>query len=208
MDANSYIRICIYMCIALLVGAFICYIYKKCFFFREGIYSKAFTVTLIGMTVMTCMVTIAISTNIVISLGMVGSLSIVRYRTAVKEPLDLLYLFWAITSGITIGTGMFWLVGLGSVIMTVCLVLSAKLEMAKALYLVIVHYSNMDVKSEILKCLENEQWKMKSIVVREDQCEMTLQITAPQNSNYQEKIQSISGVKDITVITYNGEYQS
>ena len=89
---------------ALLFGVLIYAVYRK--FYAGVIYSRSFAVTLVGMTVLTCMVTLAISTNVVISLGMVGALSIVRFRTAVKDPLDLLYLFWAITSGITAGAGM------------------------------------------------------------------------------------------------------
>ena len=87
--------------VALAMGILIYYVYKR--FFTGVVYSRSFAVTLVGMCVLTCMVTLAISTNVVISLGMVGALSIVRYRTAVKDPLDLLYLFWAITTGITAG---------------------------------------------------------------------------------------------------------
>ena len=90
--------------VALLVGIVIYCVYRR--FYTGVVYSRSFAVTLVGMCVLTCMVTLAISTNIVISLGMVGALSIVRYRTAVKDPMDLLYLFWAITSGIAAGAGM------------------------------------------------------------------------------------------------------
>lgn len=76
-------------------------VYKK--FYSGVVFSRSFAVTLVGMCVLTCMVTLAISTNIVISLGMVGALSIVRYRTAVKDPMDLLYLFWSITTDVTAG---------------------------------------------------------------------------------------------------------
>ena len=86
--------------VALLVGIVIYCVYRR--FYTGVVYSRSFAVTLVGMCVLTCMVTLAISTNIVISLGMVGALSIVRYRTAVKDPMDLLYLFWAITSGIAV----------------------------------------------------------------------------------------------------------
>ena len=82
--------------VALAMGILIYCVYKR--FFTGVVYSRSFAVTLVGMCVLTCMVTLAISTNVVISLGMVGALSIVRYRTAVKDPLDLLYLFWAITT--------------------------------------------------------------------------------------------------------------
>lgn len=95
--------------VALAMGILIYHVYKR--FFTGVVYSRSFAVTLVGMCVLTCMVTLAISTNVVISLGMVGALSIVRYRTAVKDPLDLLYLFWAITTGITAGAGLYALRG-------------------------------------------------------------------------------------------------
>ena len=93
------LKIMLAMTIALLMGCLIYMVYKK--FYSGVVFSRSFAVTLVGMCVLTCMVTLAISTNIVISLGMVGALSIVRYRTAVKDPMDLLYLFWSITTGIS-----------------------------------------------------------------------------------------------------------
>src|SRR5574344_325744 len=102
---SGILTMAIVLVVACLFGLMICFIYNK--FYRGVVYSRTFAITLVGMSVMTAMVTIAISTNIVISLGMVGALSIVRYRTAVKEPLDLLYLFWAITTGITCGAQMY-----------------------------------------------------------------------------------------------------
>ena len=101
--------------VALLVGIVIYCVYRR--FYTGVVYSRSFAVTLVGMCVLTCMVTLAISTNIVISLGMVGALSIVRYRTAVKDPMDLLYLFWAITSGIAAGAGMYLLVVVAGAVM-------------------------------------------------------------------------------------------
>ena len=91
--------------LAIALGAFIYFVYQR--FFTGVVYSRSFAMTLVGMSILTAMVTLAISSNIVISLGMVGALSIVRYRTAVKDPMDLLYLFWAITTGITVGAGMY-----------------------------------------------------------------------------------------------------
>ena len=92
---------------AVLLGALIYWVYQR--FYAGVLFSRSFAMTLVGMSVLTCMVTLAISSNVVISLGMVGALSIVRFRTAVKDPLDLLYLFWAITAGITTGAGMYLL---------------------------------------------------------------------------------------------------
>ena len=106
---------------ALLLGALIYLVYRK--FYAGVVFSRTFAVTLVGMTVLTCMVTLAISTNVVISLGMVGALSIVRFRTAIKDPMDLLYLFWAITTGITAGAGMYVLALLAAAIMILMIVL-------------------------------------------------------------------------------------
>ena len=104
-DGLSLTNIALGLITAIIVGAIIYFTYQK--FYTGVIYSRSFAVTLVGMTIMTAVITLAISTNIVISLGMVGALSIVRFRTAVKDPLDLLYLFWAITSGITAGATMY-----------------------------------------------------------------------------------------------------
>ena len=101
--------------VSIIMGAVIYLIYRQ--FFTGVVFSRSFAVTLVGMTILTCMVTLAISTNIVISLGMVGALSIVRYRTAIKDPMDLLYIFWAITTGITVGAGMYLLAMVAAVVM-------------------------------------------------------------------------------------------
>ena len=113
-DQATILEITIGLLTALLAGALIYLVYSK--FYVGVIYCRSFAITLVGMTVLTAMVTLAISTNIVISLGMVGALSIVRFRTAVKDPLDLLYLFWAITSGIASGAQMYVLVAAAAII--------------------------------------------------------------------------------------------
>ena len=110
-------QIIVSMAIALIMGLFIYKIYQ--IYFGGVVFSRSFATTLVGMSVLTCMLTLAISTNIVISLGMVGALSIVRYRTAIKDPMDLLYLFWAISVGITSGAGMYVLVVAASLIMLI-----------------------------------------------------------------------------------------
>ena len=103
-DQYNISSILVALVAALALGILIFLVYRR--FYTGVIYSRTFAVTLVGMTVLTCMVTLAISTNVVISLGMVGALSIVRFRTAAKDPMDLLYPFWAITRGITSGAGM------------------------------------------------------------------------------------------------------
>ena len=120
-DGASLTNIFLSLTVAVMMGAVIYLVYSK--FYVGVIYSRSFAVTLVGMTVLTAMVTLAISTNIVISLGMVGALSIVRFRTAVKDPLDVLDLFWAITTGITAGARMYLLVLITAVVMVLMIMI-------------------------------------------------------------------------------------
>ena len=122
-DSFNVPKMAISLIVALLLGAVISEIMVYSKFYVGVIFSRSFAVTLVGMTLLTCMVTLAISTNIVISLGMVGALSIVRFRTAVKDPMDLLYLFWAITTGITTGAGMYPLALIAAAVMIIMIYL-------------------------------------------------------------------------------------
>ena len=134
---------------ALLFGVLIYAVYRK--FYAGVIYSRSFAVTLVGMTVLTCMVTLAISTNVVISLGMVGALSIVRFRTAVKDPLDLLYLFWAITSGITAGAGMYVLALLSAVVMIAMIFLFYHKQEKGRIYIAVIHYHGDEAGDAVIR---------------------------------------------------------
>ena len=135
---------------AVLLGVFIYLVYKT--FYAGVIYSRSFAVTLVGMCVLTCMVTLAISTNVVISLGMVGALSIVRFRTAVKDPMDLLYLFWAITTGITAGAGMYVLALLAAAIMILMIVLFYHKQQRGKIYIAVIHYTGDQAGDEVIRC--------------------------------------------------------
>ena len=123
---------------------------------------ELFAVTLVGMTVLTCMVTLAISTNVVISLGMVGALSIVRFRTAVKDPMDLLYLFWAITTGITAGAGMYVLALLAAAIMIFMIILFYSRQQRGKIYIAVIHYSGDEAGDEVIRCFGKRKYFIKS----------------------------------------------
>lgn len=162
--------------------------------------------TLVGMCVLTCMVTLAISTNVVISLGMVGALSIVRYRTAVKEPLDLLYLFWAITTGITVGASMYILAICAAIIMICLIALFNARVMNMKSYVMIVH-STDECDKEIKKCLKNIRHSLKSKVLRSEEAEITLQLSCKEgDTDFVEAVRTLDKVKDVTLVQYTGEY--
>ena len=193
------------LAIALLLGGVIYLVYRK--FYVGVIFSRSFAITLVGMTVLTCMVTLAISTNIVISLGMVGALSIVRFRTAVKDPMDLLYLFWAITTGITAGAGMYVLAVLAAVIMIVMIYLFYHRQQNGKIYIVVIHYTGDDAGDEIIRNFGKIRYFIKSKTMRKEKTEMAVEVFCRQNQmDFTEKIRKIENVDDVTLIQYNGEY--
>ena len=156
---------------------------------------------------LTCMVTLAISTNVVISLGMVGALSIVRFRTAIKDPMDLLYLFWAITTGITAGAGMYVLALLAAAIMILMIVLFYHKQQRGKIYIAVIHYTGDQAGDEVIRCFGKRRYFVKSKTMRKEKTEMAVELYCRQNDmDFMEKIRSIEDVEDVTLIQYNGEY--
>jgi hypothetical protein len=190
---------------ALVMGILIYFVYRK--FYTGVIFSRSFAITLVGMTVLTAMVTLAISSNIVISLGMVGALSIVRFRTAIKDPMDLLYLFWAITTGITSGAQMYVLVLVAAVVMIVMIVLFYYKQQNGRIYILVVHYVGEAAGDEIIRALGKIKHFVKSKTLRKEKTEMAIEVFCKNNDTFfMEKISEIEGVLDSTLIQYNGEY--
>lgn len=204
-DGASITTILLGLITALVMGAVIYVVYSK--FYVGVIYSRSFAVTLVGMTILTTMVTLAISTNIVISLGMVGALSIVRFRTAVKDPLDLLYLFWAITTGITSGAGMYMLVLLTAAVMIGMIVLFYHKQQKGRIYILVVHYETQEAGDNVLRAFGNMKYFVKSKTTRKEKTEMAVEVYCKNNDMFfMDKISHIEGVDDATLIQYNGEY--
>ena len=189
---------------ALIMGVFIYFVYSK--FYRGVIFSQSFAMTLIGMTVLTCMVTLAISTNLVISLGMVGALSIVRFRTAIKDPLDLLYLFWSITTGITAGAGMYLIMILSGLIMAVMIVVFSRRQAGGKIYVAIIRFTG-DCEDKVFQCFGRMHYQVKSKTIRDGKTELAVEVFCNSgNSNFDYAISQVEGVEDVTFIQYNGEY--
>ena len=190
---------------AILLGFVIYFIYKK--YYGGVVYSTSFAMTLVGMTILTCALTLAISSNIVISLGMVGALSIVRYRTAIKDPVDLLYLFWSISIGIIVAAGIYPLALLTMVVMYVLVRIFYSRKSAGTVYVLIAHYSGADTSAEIIRLLGKVKYQIKSQTMRKGQTELTIQLLSKQgNISFVEKIDELEGVSDVSLIQYNGEY--
>lgn len=204
-DQYNISSILVALVAALALGILIFLVYRR--FYTGVIYSRTFAVTLVGMTVLTCMVTLAISTNVVISLGMVGALSIVRFRTAVKDPMDLLYLFWTITTGITAGAGMYVLALIAAAIMILMIILFYSRQQRGRIYIAVIHYSGDEAGDEVIRCFGKRKYFIKSKTMRKEKTEMAVEIFCKQaDMDFMEKIRAIEHVDDVTLIQYNGEY--
>jgi len=141
------------------------------------------------------------------SLGMVGALSIVRFRTAIKDPMDLLYLFWAITTGITAGAGMYVLALLAAAIMILMIVLFYHKQQRGKIYIAVIHYTGDQAGDEVIRCFGKRKYFVKSKTMRKEKTEMAVELYCRQNDmDFMEKIRSIEDVEDVTLIQYNGEY--
>lgn len=197
------------MFISLVLGLFICYVYKKSF---QGVmYSQSFGVSLIAMTLITTFVILAITSNVVLSLGMVGALSIVRFRSAVKEPIDIAYLFWAIAVGIVVGAGMIPLAVFGSIVIGFVLVTFVNKKTKDTPYILVVNC--VDDAAELRAMETVNQTVMKKIVksksVSQSGIELTLEIRlAEQTTEFVNKLSKLSGVNNAVLVSYNGDYMS
>lgn len=203
------IRIIITLAVAFVVGLFIYYLYKKVF--SGVLYSKSFNISLIAMTLVTAVVILAVNSNLILSLGMVGALSIVRFRTPIKDPMDLVFLFWAAAAGIVTGAGFFVLAVLGSVVVGLVLYLFNKNGAFESPYLLVVHCDG-DASEQQTMELVAQQAKRHSLRqknVSAGNIELTLEVRMKgSESSLVNAISALDGVKHAVLISYNGDYVS
>ncbi|MEG2701478.1 MAG: DUF4956 domain-containing protein, partial [Clostridia bacterium] len=161
-----------------------------------------------GMTVLTCAIIVTIQSNVVLSLGMVGALSIVRYRTAIKDPMDLLYLFWAVADGIAIGAGMFYIALLLMLAMSVLLLcLKNRRGTREEMYILLVHYDGDGVDEQVRRSLGTCRYKVMSKTLRKRDVEMAIEVRIKHNNlNMLDALRTIEGVTDATLVQYSGDY--
>ena len=205
----SVIDTLIGMVFALVLGLFIFVIYKKTF---SGVmYSTGFAMSLIGLSLVTTLVIMAVTSNVVLSLGMVGALSIVRFRAAIKEPMEIVFLFWSLAVGIVIGAGMIPLAVIGSVIIGVILVLFVSKKFRNTPYILIVNCSDEKAEESALGVIGKsvEKFVVKSKTVNRDGIELTAEIRVRNAAtDFVNRVNEIGGVNGATLVTFNGDYMS
>lgn len=205
----SVVDILIGMLIALVIGLFIFVVYRKTF--NGVMYSSGFALSLVGLSLVTTLVIMAVTSNVVLSLGMVGALSIVRFRAAIKEPIEIVYLFWAIAAGIVIGAGMIPLAVIGSAIIGIILILFANRKVHENPYILILNCADEKSEKEALALTGEavKKFMVKSKTVNGGGIELTAEIRLKDAAtSFVNRLHDIDGVSNATLVSYNGEYMS
>lgn len=203
----SLIDMAIALLLAFGIGLFIFFVYKKTY--NGVMYSSGFGVSLIAMTMITTVVILAVTSNVVLSLGMVGALSIVRFRTAIKEPLDIAFLFWAIGVGIVLAAGMLPLAVIGSIIIGVILLVFVNKKSHTNPYIVVVRCENHDAETVVSKFLRErtERCVIKSKTAQKNEIELNMEIRLKDDNNdFINTVADMEGVKSAVLVSYNGDY--
>ncbi|GIP51425.1 DUF4956 domain-containing protein [Paenibacillus vini] len=200
----SYIDVFLGLLCAFIIGMFIFWVYKKAF--RGVVYSYNYNVSFVLMTMITALVIMTISTNIVLSLGMVGALSIVRFRNAVKDPLDIVYMFWALAAGIASGAKLYPIALFGSLLIGVTLLWLSRRKIREQPFLLIIRHTE-EAANEVREQLRKLPYRLKSKTVRREFTELTVELRLrDDNTAFLHSISDINGVQDASLINYSGDY--
>lgn len=195
--------------VAFLMGLFILLVYKQTF--RGVLFSKGYAFSLVLLAMVTALVIRTISSNLALSLGMVGALSIVRFRTAIKEPVEIVFLFWSLAVGIVIGAGMIPLAVIGSAIIGVILLLFANRKIHNDPYILVTNCTDENAENAVMDILgkEAEHCVVKSKTVTTTGIELTAELcTKTASTAFGNAIAQLPGVETATLVSYNGEYLS
>ena len=203
----SILDIAIAMVLAFGIGLFIFFVYKKTY--QGAMYSSSFGTTLIALTMITTVVILAVTSNVVLSLGMVGALSIVRFRTAIKEPMDIAFLFWSIAAGIVLAAGMIPLAVISSVIIGVILLVFVNKKPYYNPYIVVLSCVDSESEKNAKEFLVKQVQKcvVKSKTVQKGMIELHLEIRMKDDStDFVNELADMKGINSAVLVSYNGEY--
>ena len=207
VSAISILDMALALLLAFGVGLFIFFIYKKTY--AGVMYSSSFGVTLVALTMITTLVILAVTSNVVLSLGMVGALSIVRFRTAIKEPLDIAFLFWSIAAGIVLAAGMIPLAVFGSVMIGIILLIFANHKDMSNPYIVVLTCDGHESEENAIAYLKQntKRCSVKSKSARRGTVELNLEVRLKgENTDFVNELSELPGVESAVLVSYNGDY--
>ena len=203
----SIVDMLLTLALAFGIGLFIFLVYKKTY---SGVmYSSSFGGTLVALTMITSMTILAVTSNVVLSLGMVGALSIVRFRTAIKEPMDIAFLFWSIAAGIVLAAGMIPLAVIGSVIIGVVMLVFINRKAVHDPYIAVISCANAAAEKSATAYLQKnvEKAVIKSKTAQNGSIEMTWEIRLlKHDTDFITELSEMDGVKSAVLVSYNGDY--
>lgn len=206
----SFLDMVISLALAFAIGLFIFEIYRKTY--RGVMYSRSFGITLLALAMITDLAIMTVTSNVVLSLGMVGALSIVRFRTAIKEPLDIAFLFWSIVVGIMLGAGMIPLAVFGSIILGVVFLVFSNHKNSETPYILVLQCSDDAVEQKATEELAKtvKRYNTKSKTVGAEGIELTIEVRLPDGSSTQfiNELYAVEGVRYATLVSYSGEYMA
>lgn len=208
IDMISYLDMIIALGLAFVLGLFIMQVYKKTF--KGVMYSSSFAVSLMALTLITTLIILAVTSNVILSLGMVGALSIVRFRSAIKEPMDIAFLFWAISVGIVTGAGLIPLSVIGSVFIGIIMILFVNKKTLDNPYILVINCDDDCGEEETIKLIGKNVTKyvVKSKTVSPTNgIEMTVEIGLKDKTTaFVNEVSKIEGVSNVVLVSYNGDY--
>lgn len=207
--AFSFIDMIVSLTLAFAIGLFIFEIYRKTY--KGVMYSRNFGVTLVTLAMITDLAIMTVTSNVVLSLGMVGALSIVRFRTAIKEPMDISFLFWSIVVGIMLGAGMIPLAVFGSLIIGIVFIYFNGKKDCDYPYILVLQCENDQAEALATDRLEEsvKKYNIKSKTVGAGGIELTVEIRLNESkTQFINDLSAMEGVRHATLVSYNGEYMS
>lgn len=193
------------LCLVALISVYIFGVYRLVT--RKTFYSKNFNISIAALAMITAAIILAVQSNIVISLGMVGALSIVRFRTAVKDPMDLCFMFWAIAVGICCGAHMAEIAIILSVFMTLLVFALDKIPMGRAPMILVVNMDDIDTELELVKKVKEscKYFKIKSRNIRENNCNLVIEVRVIEEYQLVQGVKAVKGVKNVSLVSHDGE---
>ncbi len=201
------VGIAVTLLLSFALGMFVFWVYKRTY---QGVmYSKTFNISLIALCMITSGVIMAVTSNIILSLGMVGALSIVRFRAAIKDPIDIVYMFWAIASGIIAGAGLYVLAVVFAVIMGVIFFVFSRLSSKNEPMLLIVNYGDGSVEDKLFKLLNDKigVYKVKSKTKTAGGFEVTVEIRSKKDKlKVVNDIDNMDNVDSVAMVSYDGDF--
>lgn len=193
------------MLITILIAAYVFMVYRM--INRNSFYNKNFNMSLPAIAILTAAIILTIQSNIVISLGMVGALSIVRFRTAIKDPMDLVFLFWAISIGIICGAGFAVIAVIASVVLTAGLLLADYLPIAKSPQILLVNASTFESEDNIMEIVKKycSLYKVKARNLTQEHLDMAIEVRVKEEGSLVTELMRAESVTSASLVAHDGE---